>query len=410
MHNRLRAIFSNYPRQFILMFWGMLISTTGASMIWPFLMIYVKGRVNLPLTVVASLFTVNAIAGLISALIAGPIIDRLGRKWVMVISLTGNGFIYLLLSQASTIYHFILLMALSGMFNPLYRVGGDAMLADLIPPEKRPDAYAMLRLSNNVGVAIGPAIGGLLTTLSYTVAFLGAAIGFVVYSLILAFLAVETIPMKAQMTETPHEPFGGYLRVLSDRNFISFIIVFTLIQMCSVLIWVLMPVYANNIFHVPERLYGLIPTTNALMVVFFQILVTRITKRYPPLWVMILGSLFYTLAVGSVALGHSFWGFWTCIVIMTTGELLLMPTSSTYVAGLAPADMRGRYMSLYGLTWAVATGIAPLVGGYLSDNLAPVSTWYGGFIIGILALAGLFLLISRKNRTQTIFNGIPGDG
>ena len=93
-----------------------------------------------------------------------------------------------------------------------------------------------------------------------------------------------------------------------------------------------MPVYANGIYNVPESLYGFIPTTNALMVVFLQVFVTNITKRYRPLLVMMVGTLFYTLGVGSVAFGHSFIGFWISIVIMTIGELILMPTASSYVA------------------------------------------------------------------------------
>jgi len=58
-----------------------------------------------------------------------------------------------------------------GRPNPLYRVGADAMLADIIPTEKRTDAYSLLRMSNNAGVAIGPAIGGLVASTSYSLAF-----------------------------------------------------------------------------------------------------------------------------------------------------------------------------------------------------------------------------------------------
>ena len=60
----MRRLFKlDFPRQFWLLFWGMLISTIGGSMIWPFLMIYVSERLNLPLTT-ASLMTINATWGL----------------------------------------------------------------------------------------------------------------------------------------------------------------------------------------------------------------------------------------------------------------------------------------------------------------------------------------------------------
>jgi MFS family permease len=111
---------------------------------------------------------------------------------------------------------------------------------------------------------------------------------------------------------------------------------------------------------------------------------------------MMVGTLFYTLGVGSVAFGHSFFGFWISIVIMTIGELILMPTASSYVAGLAPPDMRGRYMSIAGLTWSAAAGIAPIMGGYLSDNIDPVAIWYGGFMIGVAGIFGFYILSKKQ--------------
>jgi MFS family permease len=274
------------------MFYGMLISTIGTSMIWPFLMIYVRQRVNLPLTQIATLMTINAMAGLIAAFFAGPITDRFGRKWVMVISLAGNGAVYFFMSNAHSYISFAILMFLSGTFNPLYRVGADAMLADLIPSEKRPDAYALMRLSNNAGIAIGPMIGGFLSSVSYTITFFIAGSGMLIYSSLIAFFAQETLPSKTSSSEQVLKSFGGYIQVLRDTQFLSFIGVFILAQICALLIWILMPVYANKIYSISESQYGFIPSTNALMVVFLQIFVTHITKRYRPLPIMAIGTFF----------------------------------------------------------------------------------------------------------------------
>lgn len=388
-------LLKEFPRQMRLMFYGMLISTIGSSMIWPFLMIYVRQRVNLPLTQIASLMTINATAGVLAAFIAGPITDRVGRKWVMALSLAGNGLVYFFMSNAHDYLSFAILLTLSGTFNPLYRVGADAMLADLIPADKRPDAYALMRLSNNAGISIGPMLGGFISSLSFTVAFFFAGSGMIIYSLLIAFFAHETLPKQAPALTSQRQPLGGYLRVLSDSTFLSFLGAFILAEMCAALIWILMPVYANSIYNVPESQYGFIPTTNALMVVFLQVFITRITKRFHPLPVMAVGTFFYAIGVGSVALGHSFLGFWISMIIITIGELILMPTASSYAAELAPPDMRGRYMSVVGLTWSVATGIGPILGGFLNDNIAPAATWYGGFVVGMIGIFG-FLLLSRK--------------
>jgi MFS family permease len=123
------------------------------------------------------------------------------------------------------------------------------------------------------------------------------------------------------------------------------------------------------------------------MVVLFQVLATRITRRYLPLPVMAVGTLVYALGVTSIAAGQGFWGFWLSFVVVTIGELMIMPTSTTFVANLAPIDKRGRYMSFFSLSQGAGRGIAPLLGGLLNDHIGPKAIWYGGGLIGLASAA-----------------------
>ena len=191
----------------------------------------------------------------------------------------------------------------------------------------------------------------------------------------------------------------GYLRIFTDRPYISFIIAFTLNQVCAALIWVLLSEHAKHNYGVIESLYGFIPVTNALMVVFLQSPVTLRTKNRSPLPVLALGSLIYGVAAASIALGRGFWGFWISMVIMTAGELMLMPTATTYAANLAPAHMRGRYMSIFGLTWGVAMGIGPLLGGFLRDTVSLSAPWLMGGVAG-LAAALMFAAMAKRAATE----------
>jgi len=391
----LRKEFEKYPRQFWLMFVGMLISTTGSSMIWPFLLIYVSSKLDLPLTMLAGLMTINALVGVAVSFIAGPIIDRLGRKWAMVISLAANGLGYLMMSQANSLPAFAFLMAWQGAFNPLYRVGADAMMADLISPQQRVDGYALMRLSNNLGISVGPAVGGFVAASSYALSFFLAAGGLVAYSLLILFFARETMPQQ----DAGSEKKVGYGPVFADRTFLVFCLGMTLAQFCAALMWILLGVYSTGQFGLSESQYGWLPTTNAIMVVSLQVWITARTKRFGLLPMLMVGAAVYGLAATSVAWGQGFWWFWGSMVLMTLGELVLVPSSSTYTANRAPAEMRGRYMSVYGLTWSAAAGIAPVVGGLLSDTIAPAATWYGGGVAGLLALLVLAGLYAQQKTT-----------
>ena len=171
---------------------------------------------------------------------------------------------------------------------------------------------------------------------------------------------------------------------------------FTLVQMTTALVWVLLSVYLKVQFGIPEQRYGWLPTTNALMVVLFQVLITRKVKQYPPLRAMRLGAVFYVLSPLVIAISTGFWGFWVGMVVMTLGELIVVPSASAFAANLAPIDKRGRYMSLYGLTWHVAVGISPVMGGYLSDQFGPHAPWFSGVVIGALALMAFYRLHKRQ--------------
>ncbi|HEX7620614.1 MAG TPA: MFS transporter [Anaerolineales bacterium] len=376
---------------------GLFISSAGASMIWPFLMIYVSEKLVLSLSTVSTLITINAIMGLFSSFVAGAVSDKLGRKLVMIVSLAVNGLGYLFMSQAHSYLGFALIMVLMGASNPLYQVGSDAMLADMIIPEKRTNAYAIIRMINNAGIAIGPAMGGFVAARSYTYAFLGAAIGMITYSLLLVFRARETLvkaygPEKESWTEN----LGGYGRVFRDRPYVVFALLVGIGLIAPSMLWTMLSVYTKQNFGLPENLFGWLPTTNALMCVFVQFPVTRVSRRFRPLPVIGVGMLIYAIGVGSAALMNNFWGFWTTMVLMTFGELTLIPTVSKFIADLAPADMRGRYMSFYWFAWGIARGAAPLIGGFLNDNINPRSMWIGGLAIGLVSTIGLFILSSRN--------------
>ena len=397
MLTRLRRDYVNTPGQFWLMFFGKMFSTIGTTMIWPFLMIYASETLALPLATVASLMTISASTGLVSSILAGPVIDRMGRKGAMVVGLLGAGVGYILLSRANSYAAFALILGASGVFSPLYNVGSDAMLADLFPSAKRADAYALLRMAHNVGVAVGPALGGFVLARTYHYGMYGAAAGLILYGLALLAFARETLPHEAVTVKAhPLDQLRGYWDALQNRPFMGLVGAFTLVHMTASLVWVLLSVYLKTQFGISEQLYGWLPTTNALMVVLFQVLVTRFTKPYSSVQVMTWGACFYIFAPLVIALSNGFWGFWLGMVIMTVGELVVVPRSSAYAANLAPIDKRGRYMSLYGLTWNVASGISPVLGGLISDQIGPRAPWWGGVLIGALAV----LAFQRLNRHQ----------
>lgn len=390
---------------------GVAISSAGGSMVWPFLLIYVTQKLVLPLSTVAPLLSISAGTGLLSSFVAGALTDKVGRKSVMIISLIVNGLAFLFLMNASTYQQFAIMMVIIGFSQPLYQVGADAMLADLIPTENRTSAYALSRIALNAGFGLGPALGGFLIATSYRLAFYGAGAGFLAYSLLLMLFARETLvaspPGSPQSTVDAQRSNAdqGYRRLLRDTRFLVFVLLTGLGLIAPMMLWTLMPVYAKVNFGLSERLYGWIPTTNAILCVFVQYTVSQMTRRHRALRVTALGMLVYAFGTGSVALMTGFGGFWLSMVILTFGELTVVPTASKYVADLAPADSRGRYMGAYWLSWGFARALAPLIGAMLNDQISPQAIWLGGLAIGLTSALGLVLL-SRRPASPTALQAL----
>ena len=130
--------------------------------------------------------------------------------------------------------------------------------------------------------------------------------------------------------------------------------------------------------------YGAIISLNGALIVFCELPLTTFTRRFPARKVMALG---YVLISGGFALNHfahSVPALVACMAVVTFGEMLALPMASAYVADLAPPQMRGRYMGVNGMTWAVALIIGPATGMKLFTYNA-AAYWASCATLGVLA-------------------------
>ncbi|PJF41109.1 MAG: MFS transporter [Chloroflexi bacterium] len=384
-----------YPAKFWLLFGGTFINRAATSLIWPFLTIFMKQQLEVALTTITLLFTIRSIAGFVSSSVVSPVMDRVGRKWVMVISTVAMGLILIAMANLTSLMAWAVLIGLYGAVSPMFQVGSSTMVADIIEDnDKRPEAYALIRMITNAGIAIGPAIGGLLIAVSFVMTYYVAAGVLLILAVLTIIYLPETLPQQANEDATAQSSSGSYREVLRDHLFTAMVGVYILALMAYGLMFILLPVYAVENFAIEEGQTGLIIMVNALMVVLLQYKMTQFTKRFRPLQMMALGTLLYAIGVGSVAWGRSLPAFMLSMVVVTTGELIINPTAMALAAELAPVKMRARYMGVFTLSFTIAAGIGPVIGGYLNDHIAPVAIWYGGAFIAALAASG-FLVLAR---------------
>ena len=397
MKTKIRYTIGDFPAQFWILLLGTLISSTGGFLVWPFLTLYLRRNMEVSMTTIGLLFTITSPINLLSQVVGGSLADRWGRRIMMAISLFASGLVMFGFGLVESLTSLIPLLVLNGVFGPLFRPAADAMVADIIEPQKRGQAYGLLRVAMNVGAAVGPSVGGFVATRSYFVLFLCGALASLLYFLIVVAFISETKPQSSTTLEEKTEQAGeGWDVILRDIPFL----VFCFINMLTCTVYSQMnttfPVYLKENSCIGEAQYGQLMALNATMVVLLQFPITRITDRYRrmQMQMMALGAFLYALGFGAKGFIGTLPLFASSVVIWTLGEMVIAPVSTVLVADMAPETMRGRYMGVFGLTWGIGYGLGPTLGGAIMDNLDGRYIWYAALILGSMAAAA-FLLLGR---------------
>jgi MFS family permease len=292
---------------------------------------------------------------------------------------------------------FYVLALLSGVFTDVAGPAHQAMVADLVPEQKRAEGFGILRVAFNLAVTIGPVIGGFLATQSYQLLFVTDAIISTITAGIVYFYLRETKP-KARTDakpETVGATFKGYGRVLRDGTFMLFVSMCILMGLVYMNMNTTLGVYLRDVYAVPESGYGALLSINALMVVVLQFPISRRITDRPPLLMMAIGTALYALGFGMYGIVSNNAMFVLAMVIITVGEMIVAPVAQSLTARFAPEDMRGRYMAVFGISWGIPFMIGPLLAGLILDNFNPNLLWYAAGLVGLLAVLG-FLYLQRR--------------
>ncbi len=286
----------------------------------------------------------------------------------------------------------------------LSNVGGpaaQAMIADLLPEEKRAQGFGLMRVVANLAVAIGPAIGGLLAVRSYLYLFVGDAVASLITAAFALTVLRETRPAAAPGTkhQTILRTLGGYGQVMRDKRFVALVGGTILVATVGLQMNVTLPVFLRDVHGLSARQNGFILTLNASMVVLLQFWVTRRIRGFQPLLMMSLGSLLYGLGYALYGFVSGYALFLAAMAVVTMGEMLSAPTAQAVAAGMSPPDMRGRYLAAYGYSWTIAGIVGPLLTGWSMDSLNPRWTWYIVGLIGCTAAAVFVALHARIGST-----------
>jgi MFS family permease len=343
-------------------------------------------------------FGVGAVMAGLSGYLGGHWSDKVGRRPMILLGWGAECVApLLLLAVGRSATAGLVLIAVFPAFGSLGGAADQAMVADLVAPERQEAAYASVRVAANFGVTMGPPIGGLLLVGGH---WPHLWIGGFVLGLAAFAIAIRYIPRGgAYAPEGPPER-GSFGVIARDSPFLLFLAFALFAQMTYLVTETLFPISATTTHHLSPAVWGGVVILNPLLVTLFQLRLTRRVARVPA-WVklgtaMPLMSVPFLLlnvdgSVGVIAL---------IIVVFVTGEMLWVPTSQGVVAALAPPDIRGAYMGAFGGVGNVALAITPFFGLSVRQAYGDATMWWAVAGVGIVA-GVLGILAARVRRAET---------
>jgi MFS family permease len=299
------------------------------------------------------------------------------------------------------LWMFYVLAVLVGLLSDIAGPAWQAMIADILPEEQRAEGFGVMRVVGNMAWIVGPTIGGFMAARSYLLLFVMDAVSSLITAAIIWRYIPETMPEKVdgKEPETILQTFGGYRKVLTDWLFMAFILTSMLMLVVYLQLYNTLSVYLRDVHGVDPQGYGYLLSSSAITVIVLQFWVTRVVKKYPPMLMMALGTGFYLVGYSMFGFVSAYWLFVLAVVLITGGEMVVMPVSQALAANFAPEAMRGRYMAVFSLAWAVPSMVGATAAGLIMDNYNPDWVWYTAGIISALAVAG-FLALHQLTRQR----------
>lgn len=410
MFTGFRKIYNEFPQKFWIVVVVSFIDRVGGTLLFPFFSLYLTQRFQVGMTQAGVILGIFAISGLFGGMVGGALTDKFGRRKLIMFGLIFSALSTLALGTVSEFAVLYPLAVVVGLLSDMAGPAHAAMIADILPENQRQEGFGILRVVGNMSWIIGPTVGGFIANRSFFALFvIDAAISCLV-ALLFFLMIPETKPAETAEQERTSlvGSFIGYGSVLRDYAFMAFLVAGILMGLVYQQMYNSLSVYLRDNHGIDPQGYGFLMTTSAITVILLQFTVTRIIKRRPPFIMMALGTAFYMVGFTMFGFVSVYWLFALAIVIITFGEMLIMPTSQALAANFAPADKRGRYMAVFGMTWMLPATVGPAAAGVILDNYNPNLLWYiGGVLCAVSALSyyALHLRLGKQPR----FEPAPGE-
>ncbi|MGW6507148.1 MDR family MFS transporter [Streptomyces niveus] len=392
MGESVRRSVSGLPREFWWLWTSTLVNRLGAF-VATFMVLYLTIERGYSASYAGLVASLHGLGGVVSAVGAGVMTDRLGRRPTLLIAQLSTAASVALLGFMQHPAAIAAVAFLVGMTSNASRPAVQAMMADIVKPEDRVRAFSLNYWAINLGFAISSVAAGFIAEYSYLAGFLGEAAMTLACAVVIFLKLPESRPERAPV-DGKSEPVAevGMRTVLRDGRFMSVVGLSFVVALIFQQGFVGLPV-AMGTDGFSSSDFGMIIAFNGVLIVALQIPVTRFIEHRDTRRLLILSSALAGYGFGLTAFAGSLAVYALAVLVWTIAEIINAPTQTSLVVRLSPVHGRGRYQGMYTMSWAVAGLIAPLMSGFLIDHYGADWLWGVCAVLGTVAAGGYWLLM-----------------
>ncbi len=356
------------PRESWLIALATLVNRAG-TMVMPFLVLFLTRDRGLAPTRAGLAIAVYGVVALLWSPLAGRWGDAWGQLRMVKASLFCTAGVLLAIPLFHSYLSILLGMVLLALVSEPVRPATMALVSHLAPVHRRRQAFALNRLAVNLGMSIGPTVGGFLAEASFRSLFwVDAATS------LLAGLVLVLVPFRAPRHF--HDPSAApAASALSDRR-----LLYVLAALLPVLLVFFqhvstMALYLVDTLGFRPSVYGGLFFVNTLVIVLTEVRLNTLTAHWPFSRSLAMGALLATLGFAGLAVARSLPAVVGTVLLWTAGEMVLFPTASAYISEISPPSRRGEYLGFYTMAFGLAFSVGPWLGTLVFERWGPVTLW-----------------------------------
>ncbi|WP_415329418.1 MFS transporter [Chryseobacterium sp. MMS23-Vi53] len=373
----------------------MLINRAG-SMVLPFLGVYMTNHLHFSIEntgVVLSFFGIGSVLG---SWLGGFITDKIGEYKVQYMSLLLSVPLFCLIPVFKTEIGVASIILLQSIVSDTFRPANSVAITKYAKPENITRAFSLNRMAVNLGFSIGPALGGILSSISYEFLFYSNALT----ALLAGILYISFFSKRNKLAKIKAKKVKEAIEIKKenspyrDGRFLVYCFFCMLFSICFFQLFSTLTIFYKDVAKLSQQNIGYILGYSGFLIVLLEMGFVQIAEKYFNLAVtMLLGTFICGISYAMMAFDYSIITLVISMTILCIGEIWTLPFMSTITALRSGENNKGAYMGLNGISFSIAFIVTPYLGTMLAEKFGFNALWIGtGVLATLIAIVFYFII------------------